>query len=71
MTPFATTLVYCAAGAQGSAIARAAVAAGERVRVLLREGRANPFGTQVEVVRGDLAALQRCAWPASASARWS
>src|SRR5580765_7834841 len=55
MTPFATALVYCAAGAQGSAIVRAALAAGERVRILLREGRANPFGTQVEIVRGDLA----------------
>jgi len=55
MTPFATALVYCAAGAQGSAIVRTALAAGERVRILLREGRANPFGTHVEVVRGDLA----------------
>ena len=44
-----------AAGAQGSAIVRALLTAGERVRILLREGRANPFGTQVEIVRGDLA----------------
>ena len=52
-----TVLVYGAAGAQGSAIVRALLTAGARVRILLRDGTANPFGTSVEVVRGDLANL--------------
>jgi uncharacterized protein YbjT (DUF2867 family) len=34
---------------------RAALAAAARVRILLRDGVANPFGGDVEVVRGDLA----------------
>lgn len=55
MSSLDTVLVYCAAGAQGSAIARAALAGGARVRILLRDGAANPFGQQVDVVRGDLA----------------
>ena len=50
-----TVLVYGAAGAQGSAIVRAALEAGAHVRVLLRPGRANPYGDRVDVVRGDLA----------------
>lgn len=50
-----TVLVYGAAGAQGSAIVRAALSKGVHVRVLLRPGRANPFGGSVDVVRGDLA----------------
>ena len=49
-----SVLVYGAAGAQGSAIVRAALAAGAKVRVLLRDGTANPFGDAVEVARGDL-----------------
>jgi len=52
-----TVLVYGAAGAQGAAIVRAALAAAARVRILLRDGTANPFGRDVEVVRGDLAGL--------------
>ena len=50
-----TVLVYGAAGAQGSAIVRAALEAGAHVRILLRPGRANPYGDRVDVVRGDLA----------------
>jgi NAD(P)H dehydrogenase (quinone) len=50
-----SVLVYGAAGAQGSAIVRAALAAGATVRVLLRQGTANPFGDAVDIVRGDLA----------------
>jgi NAD(P)H dehydrogenase (quinone) len=50
-----SVLIYCGAGAQGSAIADAALAAGANVRLLLRQGSVNPFGGRVDVVRGDLA----------------
>ena len=48
-------LVHGARGAQGAAVVRAALAAGMRVRVLLRGEAPNPFGDAVEVARGDLA----------------
>lgn len=50
-----TVLIYGAVGAQGAGIVRAALAATARVRILMRDGTANPFGRDVEVVRGDLA----------------
>ena len=50
-----TILVYGAAGAQGSAIVSAALAASAHIRILLRPGRPNPYGDRVDVVRGDLA----------------
>jgi len=50
-----SVLVYGAAGAQGSAIVRAALAARATVRVFLRPGTRNPFGNAVDIVRGDLA----------------
>jgi NAD(P)H dehydrogenase (quinone) len=49
-----TVLVYGAAGAQGSAIVRAALEAGAHVRILLRPGRSNPYRDRVDIVRGDL-----------------
>jgi uncharacterized protein YbjT (DUF2867 family) len=54
-----TVLVYGAAGVQGEAFVRAILAAGVRVRVLLRNGTANPFGESVDVVRGDMAYPER------------
>ena len=53
--PTGPILVYGANGGQGSAVVRAALAAGRKVRVLLREGSSHPFGDAVEVARGDLA----------------
>ena len=50
-----TVLVTSAAGAQGRDIVRHLLAAGSKPRVLLRAEPANPFGSDVEVVRGDLA----------------
>jgi NAD(P)H dehydrogenase (quinone) len=55
MSSLGTVLVYCAAGAQGSAIVRTLLAAGAAVRVLLRPGTPNAFGDAVDVVRGDVA----------------
>jgi len=51
--PTGTFLVCGATGAQGSAVVRAALEAGCKVRVLLRPVTANPFGDAVEVARGD------------------
>jgi uncharacterized protein YbjT (DUF2867 family) len=56
-----SVLIYCGAGAQGSAIARAALAAGANVRLLLRQTSVNLFGDRVDVVRGDLADRDRLA----------
>lgn len=50
-----TVLVTSAAGAQGRDIVRRLLAAGMTPRVLLRPGKANPFGAGVEAVPGDLA----------------
>jgi uncharacterized protein YbjT (DUF2867 family) len=54
-----SVLVYGGAGAQGSAIARAALSAGANVRLLLRPSSVNAFGDRVDVVRGDLADRER------------
>ena len=53
--PTGPILVYGATGGQGSAVVHAALAAGKKVRILLREGSTHPFGDTVEVARGDLA----------------
>ena len=53
--PTGPILVYGANGGQGSAVVRAALAAGRKVRVLLREGSSHPFGGAVEIARGDMA----------------
>ena len=52
--PTGPILVYGANGGQGSAVVRAALAAGRKVRVLLRDGSSHPFGDAVEVARADL-----------------
>ena len=49
-----SVLIYGASGAQGSAIARAALDAGIHVRLLLRDRAVNRFGAEVDIVRGDL-----------------
>ncbi len=54
-----SVLIYGGAGAQGSAIARAALAAGANVRLLLRTNTVNLFGDRVDIVRGDLADRER------------
>jgi len=51
MSPLGSVLVHGAFGARGSAVVRAALAAGGKIRVLPREGTHNAFGEAVEVVQ--------------------